>query len=127
MSLPFRTALAFVAGVLAISFALPAPAASGGAMTHVNKAIEAQGGEAALNGLRTVAIRGSLVQNEIESSLNLGKAAELRKGSESKFFIQRDLASGNSRVDWDRTVTRTPKPLIQKYSEIMGADAIGYV
>ena len=127
MVVPFKAVLAIAAGVVAVSLASSASAASGGAMTHVNKAIEAQGGEAALNQLRTVAIRGSLVQYEVESSLNPGKAAESRKGSESKFFVQRDLAGGSSRVDWDRTVTRTPKPLIQKYSEIMGADGIGYV
>ena len=66
MASRFRTALAAVAGTLSISFASPAPAASA-AMTHVNRAIEAQGGEAALSQLRTVAIRGSLVQYEIES------------------------------------------------------------
>lgn len=125
MALCFRSALAAVAGVLSICFASPALAASA-AMTHVNRAIEAQGGEAALRELRTVAIRGSLVQYEVESSLNAGKAAEARKGSESKFVIQRDLAGGNARIDWDRIVVRTPKPMIQKYSEVM-TDGIGYV
>ena len=114
------------AGLLALCFATAAAAAPAGAMRNVDQAIEAQGGEAALGALRTVAIRGSHVQYEIESSYELGKAAEPRKGSEAKFVIQRDLAAGTARIDWDRTVTRTPKPLIQKYSEIV-ADGMGYV
>jgi len=127
MVLPLRAVLAVLAGVLFIATPVSSFAASSAAMTHVNRAIEAQGGEAALAGLRTIVIRGSHVQYEIESSYKLGKAAEAREGSNAKFVIQRDLASGNARIDWDRTVVRTPKPLIQKYSEIMGADGIGYV
>ena len=122
MNVLIKAMLAAAAGMLFT----PVYAASNAAMTQVNKAIEAQGGEAALNQLRTVAIRGSHVLWEIESSYQVGKAAEPRKGSEAKFVIQRDLTSGNARVDWDRTVVRTPKPLIQKYSEIM-TDGLGYV
>ena len=92
----------------------------------VGKAVKAAGGENALASLRTIAIRGSNVAYEVESSLKPGKEAELRQGSESKFFVQRDLTAGSSRIDWERTVVRTPKPLVQNYSEIV-AGGIGYV
>lgn len=119
-------AIRMVLGVIASVCAFTASATSHTGMAHVNRAVEAAGGEAALNKLRTVAIRGSHVQYEIESSYQAGKAAESREGSEAKFAIQRDLASGNARIDWDRRVVRTPKPVIQKYSEIV-TDGIGYV
>ena len=92
----------------------------------VGRAIKAAGGEAALAQMKTVAIRGQNVAWEVESSAKPGKEAQLRQGSESKFFIQRDLANGSARIDWERRVVRTPKPLIQNYSEIV-ADGIGYV
>ena len=99
MALPSRAVLAMLAGVLCIAAPLSSSAASSAAMTHVNRAIEAQGGEAALAGLRTIIIRGSDVASEIESSYEPGKLAKARPAAESRFVIQRDLASGNSRID----------------------------
>ena len=125
MKVAFRSMLAVLASVLAFP-AFSAPAASGAAMTHVNRAVEALGGEAALSQLRTVAIRGSDVASEIESSYEPGKLAKPRPAAESKFLIQRDLVSGSSRIDWDRRVVRTAKPLLFKYSEIV-SEGIGYV
>jgi len=101
-------------------------AVAASAQDLVKRAIEAAGGEAALGQLKTVAIRGQNVHWEIESSVEPGKAAKPRQGSESKFFIQRDLTSGAARIDWERRVVRTPKPLLQNYSEIL-VDGIGYV
>lgn len=46
--------------------------------------------------------------------LELGPRGTRAKRSSS----QRDLVGGNARIDWDRTVVRTPKPLPFKYSEI---------
>jgi len=92
----------------------------------VKRAVEAAGGEAALGQLKTIAIRGQNVHWEFESSVEPGKAAKPRQGSESKFFIQRDLTSAAARIDWERRVVRTPKPLLQNYSEIL-VDGIGYV
>lgn len=122
MALPLRVVLLLLAGL----FASAASAASSKAPGPVNRAVEAMGGEAALSQLKTVSIRGSDSQWELESSLTPGKAAEERQGAESKFHIQRDLTSGNARIDWERKVVRTPKPLLQNYSEIM-SDGIGYV
>ena len=76
--------------------------------------------------MKTVAIRGSNTVQEFESSLTPGKAAESRPGSESKFFIQRDLATSAARIDWERRLVRLPKPPIQTYSEIV-VDGMGYV
>ena len=93
----------------------------------VNAAISAMGGEAALNALNTIALRGTDQQREYESSYEPGAKAELRPAGEAKFFVQRDLAGGSARTDWERRVTRIqPKPLELKYSEIM-ANEIGYV
>jgi len=91
----------------------------------VARAVDAMGGEAALGQLKTVAIRGSDTVWEVESSLEPGRTKP-RKGSESKFHIQRDLASGATRIDWQRVVLRTPKPVPQNYSEIL-VDGLGYV
>ena len=122
MTLQPRYVLLLLAGV----FSTTTLAAAGKATDPVNRAVEAMGGEAALSQLKTVAIRGSNTVQEFESSLTPGKAAESRPGSESKFFIQRDLATGAARIDWERRLVRLPKPLIQNYSEIV-ADGIGYV
>lgn len=111
-------------GALLVLSAGAGNAASG--QDLVGRAIKAAGGENALAQLKTVAIRGQNVAWEVESSVKPGKEAEPRQGSESKFFIQRDLAGGAARIDWERKVVRTPKPLLQNYSEIV-ADGIGYV
>ncbi len=92
----------------------------------VARGVEAAGGEAALGQLKIIAIRGQNTQWEIESSLEPGKSAKPRQGSESKFFIQRDFTSDATRIDWNRRVVRTPKPLLQNYSEIL-TGGIGYV
>ena len=92
----------------------------------VNRAVEALGGEAALNQLKTIAMRGSDTNWEIESSVHSGESAELRKGAESTFNVRRDLAAGNARTDRQRTVVRTPQPLLQNFSEIVAGE-IGYV
>jgi hypothetical protein len=62
----------------------------------VDRAVEAMGGAAALEQLKTVSIRGSDVSRENESSLKPGKDAELRPGAESKFHVRRDLSTGAS-------------------------------
>src|SRR5262245_28101065 len=111
MTLPLGISLLLIASFMY------QPAFAAPAQNPVARAVEALGGEAALGQLKTVAIRGSNIVNEIESSLTPGKAAESRQGSESKFFVQRDLTSGAARIDWERRVVRTPKPLIQNYSE----------
>jgi len=92
----------------------------------VARAVDAMGGDSALGQLRTLAIHGQNVHWEIESSMKPGREAEARQGSESKFQVRRDFTTGNARIDWERRVVRTPKPLLQNYSEIL-ADGIGYV
>lgn len=92
----------------------------------ITRGVEAMGGEAALAQLGTVSIRGELTQWEIESSYEPGPKAKPRQGSESKFFVQREFATANSRIDWERRVVRVPKPIIQKYSETLSG-GIGYV
>ena len=86
----------------------------------VNKAVDAMGGEAALIQLMTIAIRGS------DKVWEYGSSYQPRDSSESKFHIQRDFGSGAARIDWERRVLRTPKPVLQNYSEIL-AGGIGYV
>lgn len=120
MKTPFRFLL------IAVFSCVSGAAVAASSQDLVKRAIEAAGGEAALGQLKTVAIRGQNVHWEIESSLEPGKAAQPRQGSESRFFIQRDLASGAARIDWERRVVRTPKPVLQNYSEIL-VDGIGYV
>ena len=110
-----RTVLALIASMLSIS----ALAASNAAMNHVNRAVEAQGGEAALSQVRTVTMQGFGSAQEFESSYEPGKAAKPKAAVEFKLVVQRDLTNGNSRIDWDRRVVRTPKPLLFKYSEIV--------
>ncbi len=90
----------------------------------VNKAVNALGGEAALSQLKTIAIAGNVKVWEYESSYR--PVDKPRDSAEAKFRIQRDLASGSARIDWDRTVLRTPRPVRQTYSEIL-AGGIGYV
>ncbi|HKA38259.1 MAG TPA: MBL fold metallo-hydrolase [Burkholderiales bacterium] len=90
----------------------------------VNKAVNALGGEAALGQLRTVSIAGNAKVWEYASSYQ--PADKPRDSAEAKFQLQRDLASGAARIDWDRTVLRTPKPERQTYSEIL-AGGVGYV
>ena len=111
---------------IAVFSCIPAAVIAASSQDLVKRAVDAMGGEATVGQLKTVAIRGSNIVYEIESSLTPGKEAESRQGSESKFFIQRDLTSGAARMDWERKVVRTPKPLLQNYSEIM-ADGLGYV
>jgi glyoxylase-like metal-dependent hydrolase (beta-lactamase superfamily II) len=115
-----------VLAVLLAACSAAAQAASGKALETVERAIAAMGGEAALGAIQTLAIRGEDVQWEIESSYEPGPRAKPRQGSESRFLIQRDLASGAARIDWERRVVRTPKPLLFHYSEIL-AGGIGYV
>jgi glyoxylase-like metal-dependent hydrolase (beta-lactamase superfamily II) len=106
---------------------LTAAAAGAQPQALIHQAVNAMGGEAALAALKTIAIRGSDQQREYESSFEPGAKAELRSAGEAKFFVQRDLAAGNARTDWERRVTRIqPKPLELKYSEIM-SNEIGYV
>jgi hypothetical protein len=79
----------------------------------VARGLDAMGGEAAVGQLRTIAVRGQDSQWEHESSYEPGPKAKSRPAGEAKFVIQRDLVSGNARIDWDRTVVRTcPRPVV---------------
>ena len=120
MKVPLRLLL-FALGLLLANNAHPAFA-----QDLVARGIEAMGGEASLGQLRTIAIRGQDSQWEHESSYEPGPKAKSRPAGEAKFVVRRDLVSDNARIDWDRTVVRTPKPLPLKYSEIV-AGGIGYV
>jgi glyoxylase-like metal-dependent hydrolase (beta-lactamase superfamily II) len=120
MNVPFRL-LVVALGLLLVSNVSPALA-----QDHVARGIDAMGGEAALAQLRTIAIRGQDSQWEHESSYEPGPKAKSRPAGEAKFVVRRDLVGGNARIDWDRTVLRTPKPLPLKYSEIV-AGGVGYV
>ncbi|HXF67966.1 MAG TPA: MBL fold metallo-hydrolase [Burkholderiales bacterium] len=117
----------FTSGVFLL-FGLALSGAAPGASPRelVARAVQAMGGEAALERIRTLAIHGEDVQWEIESSYEPGARAKPRQGAESRFFVQRDLVSGAARIDWERRVVRTPKPLLFNYSEIL-AGGIGYV
>ena len=83
------------------------------------------GGEAALGQLRTIAIRGQDASGSTSRRTSRPERKS-RQAGEAKFLVQRDLVSGNARTDWDRMVTRTPKPMPFKYSEIV-AGGVGYV
>lgn len=119
-----RQVVVLGAGALCLLLAVGARAQT---QVLLNQALKAMGGEAAVDALKTISIRGSDQQREYESSYEPGPKAQLRPAGEAKFFVQRDLATGNARTDWERRVTRVgPKPLELKYSEIM-ANEIGYV
>lgn len=93
----------------------------------IDQALKAMGGESALGSIKTIAIRGSDMQREYESSYEPGPKAQLRPAGNARFFVQRDLITGNARTDWERSVVRVgPKPLEFKYSEILSSE-IGYV
>ncbi len=112
--------------VVAFALLLVSQAYPALAQDLVARGVEAMGGEAALGQLRTIAIRGQDAQWEHESAYEPGPRAKSRQAGEAKFLVQRDLVSGNARTDWDRLVTRTPKPMPFKYSEIV-AGGVGYV
>jgi glyoxylase-like metal-dependent hydrolase (beta-lactamase superfamily II) len=100
------------------------PSSSERALRTVDRAVDALGGEAALSSLKSVAIRGQDRSFEYASSyMPIDKP---REAAESRFVVQRDLEKRAARVDWDRTVLRTPKPVPLKFSEIV-ADGVGYV
>jgi hypothetical protein len=112
--------------LIALSAFAIGPAAAQAPRQLVNDAVQALGGEQALERLNTITLRGQNTRYEVESSFEPGPKAELRPGSEAKFLVSRDLASGTARTDWERRIVRVPKPFIQKYSEITNG-GIGYV
>ena len=93
------------------------------AMTLIDRATEAMGGEKRLADLRTISIRGQEIVWEHEYSYSAMPDAEARESSRAIFVIHRDFAAGATHIDWDRDIVRLkfrPYPTLYRYKEILG-------
>jgi glyoxylase-like metal-dependent hydrolase (beta-lactamase superfamily II) len=89
----------------------------------VSRGIEALGGAAALGGIQTVAVKGTMKQWEPEQSEVPG--GEMRFCNEATFETVSDRAARATRTDWVRNFAY-PAPRTFTFSEIVTPDA-GYV
>jgi len=87
------------------------------ALDTVNRAIEAMGGYRLAN-LKSVAIKGRNRHWEPQQAFRPNE--DTRAGGESEFVITRDLAGGNSRIDWVRNLI-APTARVYRYSEVITA------
>ena len=107
----------------------PYSAARAAAMTLIDRAVEAMGGEQRLAALKTISIRGQETVWEHEYSYAAMPNAEARESSRATFVIHRDFAAGTTRIDWDRDIVRLkfrPYPTLYKYKEIL-SPGVAYV
>jgi len=116
-----RRCIGFIAFAL---WALSAGAQTGElALAPVNRAIDAMGGREALAAVRTIAMRGQ--HRHWEPQQSRVPEGEARFGGESTVVLTRDLATGSTRLDWDRRLL-APGKRTYRYSEVL-TDGIGYV
>src|SRR2546422_11114275 len=114
-----RSALLLLASLIAVSGATASPRSDG----LVSKAVQALGGESALAGVKTVAVKGTIRQWEPEQSVMPG--GDMRLVNDSTFDIVVDYGARASRVDWVKNYVY-PFPRTYTFSEIVTPDA-GYV
>ena len=114
-----RSALLLLASLTAVSGATASPRSDG----LVSKAVQALGGESALAGVKTVAVKGTIRQWEPEQSVMPG--GDMRLTNDSTFETVVDYGARGSRTDWVRNYVY-PAPRTYTFSEIVTPDA-GYV
>src|SRR5213593_1166914 len=114
-----RSALLLLASLTAVSGATASPRSDG----LVSKAVQALGGESALAGVKTVAVKGTIRQWEPEQSVMPG--GDMRLTNDSTFETVVDYGARASRTDWVRNYVY-PAPRTYTFSEIVTPDA-GYV
>src|SRR6266566_4528272 len=86
----------------------------------VSKAVQALGGESALAGVKTVAVKGTIRQWEPEQSVMPG--GDMRLTNDSTFETVVDYGARASRTDWVRNYVY-PAPRTYTFSEIVTPDA----
>src|ERR1043166_1750020 len=114
-----RSALLLLASLIAVSGATASPRSDG----LVSKAVQALGGESALAGVKSVAVKGTIRQWEPEQSVMPGGDMRLANGSTFETVV--DYGARASRTDWVKNFVY-PSPRTYTFSEIVTADA-GYV
>lgn len=114
-----RTALLVVLALVAVSCATMSPSPQ----DLVSRAVEAEGGAAALGGIKTVSMKGTVKQWEPEQSHT--PSGEMRFANEATFERVADVAGGTSRTDWVKKFAY-PAPRTFTFSEIVTPDA-GFV
>jgi glyoxylase-like metal-dependent hydrolase (beta-lactamase superfamily II) len=115
--------LAIAALLLAASQVQPS-FAQGNAADLVKQAIAAEGGAAALRGLRGLAVKGDAKFWEPGQSFAAG--GEPRFLGDATFTITWDVAKGMARTEWDRDQKYPPPPVKLKYTETL-LPTLGFV
>jgi glyoxylase-like metal-dependent hydrolase (beta-lactamase superfamily II) len=113
-------AAAAVATLACASTPSAGPAPAGDALALVDRALAAQGGAAAVAGLRTFTVRGSATYWEPEQSIVPG--GDPRLAGEATFTIARDLAAGSARLEWVKKFVY-PAPREYRFTEIVTPQA----
>jgi glyoxylase-like metal-dependent hydrolase (beta-lactamase superfamily II) len=113
-----RAAPALLAAAVLLSCAsVPGGQADrGDAVALVDRALAAQGGAAAVDGLRAISLRGTATFSEPGQSLVPGGPA--RPGGEGTFTDERDLAAGTARIEWVKRLVY-PGPREYRYTELV--------
>ena len=111
-----RSALLLLASLTAVAGATASPRSDG----LVSKAVQALGGESALAGVKTVAVKGTIRQWEPEQSVMPG--GDMRLTNDSTFETVVDYGARASRTDWVRNYAY-PAPRTYTFSEIVTPDA----
>jgi glyoxylase-like metal-dependent hydrolase (beta-lactamase superfamily II) len=105
------------AAALMIFAAQAQPAAAQSGADLVKRALEAQGGAAALRALKTIAVKGEA--KHWEPGQSYSATGEARFLGDSTYTLTGDVATGMARIDWDRDM-KYPQVRRYKYSEIIG-------
>src|SRR3989475_13059894 len=111
-----RSALLLLASLIAVSGATASPRSDG----LVSKAVQALGGESALAGVKTVAVRGTIRQWEPEQSGMPG--GDIRLTNDSTFETGADYGARASPTDGVRNYLY-PAPRPDSLSELVTPDA----
>jgi glyoxylase-like metal-dependent hydrolase (beta-lactamase superfamily II) len=111
--------------LFALLFSIPLASQAQGTSPaqHVDKAVQAMGGEAALAQLKTMSLRARMKEWEPHQSVQAG--GEMRFANESVYTQTRDLSNGAVRTEWERNYSY-PATRTYKFSEVV-AGGIGYV
>jgi glyoxylase-like metal-dependent hydrolase (beta-lactamase superfamily II) len=122
MPAPIRSLLP-AAAAIALLAACATTGSSGDAAALIDRAVAAQGGEAALSAIRSVEIAGTSKHWEPEQSHIAG--GDMRFAAESTFILRRDLAADATRIEWLRKLAY-PAPREYRFNEVL-AGGSGFV
>lgn len=118
-----KKTLSVLALLLAISQPLPM-SAQGNASDLVGQAVAAQGGAAALRGLKSLGIQGDAQFWEPGQSFAAG--GDPRFLGDATFAVNWDLAAGRASIAWDRDQKYPDPPIKMKYTETL-LPTLGFV